>query len=102
VIYKDEAKGPQTKGLNKDFGFHVNRPFYFRSRMPFHRVMAMHGNSHMYIQRWKRNNNPQMFWFDPVSKTIRNQHWKGHAITLPGNGNSRGHVRTAGVTSRWW
>jgi hypothetical protein len=70
--------------------------------MPFKRVMAMHGNAHMYLQRWKANNNPQMFWFDPISKTVRNQNWKGHAITIPSNGNSRGHMRMTGVTSRWW
>ena len=34
VIYVDQAKKVRTKGFNKEFGFHINRPFYVRSRMP--------------------------------------------------------------------
>ena len=34
VIYLDQAKKTRTKGFNKEFGFHINRPFYIRSRMP--------------------------------------------------------------------
>jgi hypothetical protein len=34
VIYLDKAKATETKGLNEEFGFHINRPFYIRSRLP--------------------------------------------------------------------
>jgi hypothetical protein len=31
VIYLDKADAVATKGLSKDFGFEINRPFYFVS-----------------------------------------------------------------------
>jgi hypothetical protein len=34
IIYVDKAQKLRTKGFNKEFGFHINRPFYIRSRMP--------------------------------------------------------------------
>jgi hypothetical protein len=34
IIYLDKAEAIRTKGFNKEFGFHINRPFYIRSRMP--------------------------------------------------------------------
>jgi len=34
IIYVDKADKIRTKGFNKEFGFHINRPFYIRSRMP--------------------------------------------------------------------
>jgi hypothetical protein len=55
VVYVDEAEEEQDKGLNKEFGFHVNRPFYFRSRMLFHRVVDQHSNSWNYLRRWVKN-----------------------------------------------
>jgi hypothetical protein len=31
VIYKDKMAKAATKGMNKEFGFHINRPFYIVS-----------------------------------------------------------------------
>lgn len=45
VVYLDAADKEQEKGLHKDFGFHINRPFYFKSRMMFHRVVDHHANN---------------------------------------------------------
>jgi len=45
IIYVDQADKIRTKGFNKEFGFHINRPFYIRSRMPMQRVAEMHGNT---------------------------------------------------------
>jgi len=47
VVYVDKAAKIQSKGLHKDFGFHVNRPFYIVSRLPFHRVIEMIGATHI-------------------------------------------------------
>jgi hypothetical protein len=101
-MYVEDAPKVKEEEIVAEFGFHPNRPFYLRSRMPFKRVIGMHGNAHLYFYRGKTNNKAHQFWFDPVSKTIRNNNWKGHAITIPSNGNSRGHMRMTGVTSRWW
>jgi hypothetical protein len=47
-MYLDKAKGPQTKGLNKEWGFHVNRPFYIISKLPFNRVVECHGANNVW------------------------------------------------------
>jgi hypothetical protein len=44
VIYKDDAAKDATKGMNKDFGFYINRPFYFRSRLPMRRIAEVVGS----------------------------------------------------------
>jgi len=38
VIYTDNTAKTEVKGLDKDFGFHRNRPFFIRSRMPMKRI----------------------------------------------------------------
>jgi hypothetical protein len=45
VVYVEDADKEATKGMHKDFGFHINRPFYFKSRMMFHRVIDHHANN---------------------------------------------------------
>jgi hypothetical protein len=55
VEYLDKSRGEQTKGLNKDFGLHINRPFYLVSKLPFNRVAECHGASYISIKRWRNN-----------------------------------------------
>lgn len=31
IVYLDEMEKTRTKGINKDYGFEINRPFYFVS-----------------------------------------------------------------------
>jgi hypothetical protein len=50
VVYLDKAEKEQTKGLNEDFGFHINRPFYFRSRLPMKRVVEAVGARNIVIK----------------------------------------------------
>jgi len=71
IIYLDQAQKLRTKGFNKDFGFHINRPFYLRSRMPMQRVAECHGANNVWLKRWRRNVRAQQWYFDEVSKTIR-------------------------------
>jgi hypothetical protein len=35
IVYVDQSDKIRSKGFNKEFGFHINRPFYIRSRMFF-------------------------------------------------------------------
>lgn len=42
VVYKDKAT-VQTKGLDDEFGFHINRPFYIISRLPSNRALSYVG-----------------------------------------------------------
>jgi hypothetical protein len=101
VVYLDKAEKEQTEGMHEDFGFQINKPFYFRSRMPFRRIVEAHGNHHITLRRWRKNQVVQQWWFDGVSKTVRSQNWKGHAIEIISNGNGN-DIRFAGVNSRWW
>jgi hypothetical protein len=51
VIYTDKST-TQTKGLDKDFGFHINRPFYIVSRLPTNRVVEYQGGNVLRIKMW--------------------------------------------------
>jgi hypothetical protein len=61
----------------------------------------MLGGTNMVLKRWRNNVRQQQFWFDEVSKTIRNNYWKNYAIEIQSNGNSN-NLKTAGINSRWW
>jgi hypothetical protein len=71
VIYVDKAAATETKGLNEEFGFHINRPFYIRSRLPMQRVLECHGANNVWLKRWRKNTLAQQWYFDEVSKTIK-------------------------------
>jgi hypothetical protein len=71
VVYKDQAGKDATKGMNKDFGFFINRPFYFRSRLPMKRIAEAVGTN-MKLKRYNSGRlRQQTFIFDEVSKTIK-------------------------------
>jgi hypothetical protein len=60
VLYLDKAKAVQSKGLNKNFGFHINRPFYIRSRLPMQRVIECNGgHMNVTLKRWRKNDKHQ-------------------------------------------
>ena len=101
VVYVDTVKA-QTKGLNKDFGFHVNRPFYIRSRLVMKRVVQCHGASTIKLNRYVKTTVAQQWYFDAVSKTVRSNHWKNYAMQIPGNGGQNELSMTSGINSRWW
>jgi hypothetical protein len=61
----------------------------------------MLGGTNMVLKRWRNNVRQQQFWFDEVSKTIRNNYWKNYAVEIQSNGNSN-NLKTAGINSRWW
>jgi len=41
--------------MNKDFGFHINRPFYIRSRLPMKRIIECIGANNVTLKRWRAN-----------------------------------------------
>jgi hypothetical protein len=59
VVYLDNKEKEQTKGLNEDFGFHINRPFYIKSRMLFGRVAELVGASNIVLKRYTKNRTEQ-------------------------------------------
>jgi len=73
VVYVDKASKEPTKGLNEEFGFYINRPFYLVSRLPMRRVAECVGHNNVQLKRYVTNRTAQQFYFDQVSKTIRSQ-----------------------------
>jgi hypothetical protein len=102
VVYVDKAKPVPTKGMNDEFGFHINRPFYIVSRLPMKRVVQCHGANNLALNRYYKNRVAQQFFFDGVSKTIRSQQWKNYAMEIQSNGGSSNLRMTSGINSRWW
>lgn len=75
IVYVDSKKD-ENKGLNKDFGFFINRPFYIISRLPMKRAISYNGsNNHIYIKSLVEDNKQYKFVFDGKSKTIKPMHW---------------------------
>jgi hypothetical protein len=101
VVYLDKATGPQVKGVSKDFGFHINRPFYIMSKLPFNRMIECHGANNVWLKRWRANTKAMQWYFDGVSKTIKNNNWKSHSLDIQSNGGSY-NVRCTTTNSRWW
>jgi hypothetical protein len=89
--------------LNEEFGFHINRPFYLVSELPFNRVAEMHGNTNVWLKRWRNNVKQQQWRFDEVTKVIRNNYhgWRNYCLEIQSNGRSN-NLKTAGINSRWW
>jgi hypothetical protein len=102
VTYLDQSKGEQNKGLNKEFGMHINRPFYLVSRLPMRRVAEVVGASNVVLKRWVKGRSAQQLFFDMSSKTVRSQQWKNYCIEIQSNGGHYNLRATSGINSRWW
>jgi len=102
VVYKDKAGDIAATGLNKEFGFHVNRAFYFVSRLPMHRLVEAKGNNNISLMRWAKNRKAQQWKFDPVAKVIRNNYWTNYVMGIPSNGNANDLKIQGTITSRHW
>jgi len=53
------------------------------------------------LKRWRNNARAQQWYFDGVSKTIKNNNWKSHSLDIQSNGGST-NVRCTTTNSRWW
>jgi len=92
----------ETKGLNEEFGLHINRPFYLVSELPMNKVAEMLGGTNMVLKRWRKNTRQQQFFFDEKTKTIRNNYWKNYCLDIQSNGNSNNLRTVSSINSRWW
>jgi hypothetical protein len=101
-VYLDKSDAIKTKGFSKEFGFEINKPFYFVSQLELNKVVEMLGGTNMVLKRWRKNTRQQQFWFDNTSKTIRNNYWKNYCLDIQSNGRSNNLRTVSGITSRWW
>jgi len=97
----DKQTKEATEGINEEFGLHINRPFYMRSRLPMKRIAECVGANNVVLKRWRNNVRAQQWYFDGVSKTIKNNYWKSHSLDIQGNGASN-NLRCTTTNSRWW
>jgi len=88
--------------LNENFGFHINRPFYIRSRLPMQRVAETVGAANIALKRFAKGRIAQQFVFDGASKQIRSNHWKNYCMEFQSIGGSPNLRATATCNSRWW
>jgi hypothetical protein len=69
--------------------------------MPMQRVIECHGANNVWLKRWRKNVTAQQWYFDEVSKTLKNNQWKSHSLDIQGNGASA-NIRCTTTNSRWW
>jgi hypothetical protein len=84
-----------------EYGFHIGRVFYFRSRMPMRRVAEVVG-SNIKLRRWHGGRRRQQTYvFDAISKTIRSKYHTSYSLDITSNGRSA-NLRVTTTNSRWW
>jgi len=72
----------QTKGLNKEFGLEIERPFFIVSKMWMNRVVECVGASNLVLKTLRKANKGQQFFLDDKTQTIVSNQWKGRSITI--------------------
>jgi len=99
IIYTDKAGPKTTKGLDEDFGIHINRPFYIRSRLPTNRALEYNG-SYLYIKMWQMGKSQQQ-WVFGNNRVISPVSSKSRAIEIQSSGRSS-NLTYNSISSRWW
>jgi len=100
LIYSSDLK-IQKKGLNKEFGLEIERPFYFVSKMWMNRVVECHGATHLKLNTLNKANKGQQFYLDDKTQTISPVAWKGFAMTIVRNGLGN-ILKMDGINARWF
>jgi len=100
---KEARRGLQTQGLNKKFGFFINRPFYIESYLPMNRVVEVVSGRKLVIKRriGVGKKNEQIFFFDGLSKTIRSKAFKSRAIDIQNAGRTN-RMQIWTTNARWF
>jgi hypothetical protein len=101
VVYSEKEVALKTEGLQADFGFSINRPFYIISKLSFGRALTVVGGRNVVIQAKKYKNVGQQFYFDNATKTIKSQQYKDKSIDIQNSGTSR-NVQIWKTNGRWW
>jgi hypothetical protein len=101
VVYVDKSKKEATSGFSKEWGFYINRPLYFRSRLPMQRIAELVGTD-VRLRRYHVSRKRQQTWkFDITSKTLKSMYHTGHSMDITNSGRSA-NLRSTTTNSRWW
>jgi hypothetical protein len=101
LVYVDQAPKAVKKGMNKEFGLYINRPFYMVSKLPMHRVIDIRGGRNVALKSRVVGRKSQLFVFDQKTKTIQSSAFKGKALEIQNEGRN-GNVQISKVNSRWF
>jgi len=71
VLYVSDAKPEPTKGFNKEYGFHINRPFHIVSTLQTGRFVDVIGNK--LVIKTQNGFDSQEWTFDWPSRSIINK-----------------------------
>jgi len=85
IVYTDRKTGGGItygkKGhMSREFGFKYQTYFYVVSRMREARVLECVGGTRIVIKKLVKNRKSQQFYFDSVSKTIKNVQYTGRSL----------------------
>ena len=86
IVYLDEEDAEPTQGLNAEFGFWINRPFYLISRLNEWRVIEIAGGENLLLKKRIYNRKEQLFFFDLATKTLRSVAYPDKSIDITDSG----------------
>jgi len=101
LLYVDLADPEPTKGLNKQFNFMINKPFFLVSKLYMNRVAECVSANDIRLRTLARKNLGQQFYFDGSSKTIKSKQWTDRSITIQSDGTSSNIYMTT-TNARWF
>jgi len=101
LLYVDLADPEPTKGLNKQFNFMINKPFFLVSKLYMNRVAECVSANDIRLRTLARKNLGQQFYFDGSSKTIKSKQWTDRSITIQSEGTSTNIYMTT-TNARWF
>jgi hypothetical protein len=100
IRYVDTVKAGPTEGLDDNWGFHRNRPFFIRSKMPSGRTVEVAG-SNLILKTILKDRDAQLFTFDGVSKTIKSVLQPTKSLDIAKSGKSR-NLQLWKTNARWF
>ena len=101
IVYLDTKGRDKIKGMNTNFGFFINRPFYIVSKMWMSRVVEIVGGRNLVIKSRVHGRNTQQWIFDQKSKTIKSVAYKGRSFDIQNSGTSS-NMQAWTTNSRWF
>jgi len=104
IIYLDQKKPAPTKGLNKAFGFYIDRPFILQSALFEEMYGCTHSNRRGYLM--VRSNPPRstmQYYFDGKTKTVISKYGnRNYVLEKSSSGNGADMYLGGAVNGRWW
>jgi hypothetical protein len=101
ILYADKMKARATKGLDAEWGFHLNRPFYIRTKMITGRTVEALPNGNLVLRTIFKDRKPQMFTFSGIAKTIESIEYPGKSLDIEESGKSA-NLRLFKTNARWF